>query len=341
MASGSEKDFGDATEEFGQRWNRFWFAPADALPCCVLRLLIGLTATVHFLAMGPGLGVWFANDGAVTSAAVKRILELPGGGGATFHPSYLNYFSTGTGLSIVHAAAVIISLAFAVGFLTRASGLLTLVALLAYVHRVPEVAGYVEPVLSFLIAYLVIAPSGALLSVDQRLFGSARKSPVGQMLAGSAEPSMAANISLRLIQVHIAMFYAMMGLSKLYGDAWWQGAAVWMLMAQTESRVIDATMFRRMGQIGEYVLNFATHFVVYFELAFGILVWTRIGRPVLLALSLVAWTIIIFATGQLLFGLAMLAANVAFVSPARLRLFIGSWATDRRSALSTEAAASA
>src|SRR6185369_1648564 len=205
MASYSKDDAGELTEEFGQRWNRFWFTPADPLSCCVLRIAVGLLAAAHFLAMGPGLGVWFASDGAVTPAAVKRILDLSGAGGVTFHPSYLNFIPSGTGLYVVHALAVIVSLAFALGFLTRASGLLTLAALLAYVHRVPEVAGYVEPVLSFLIAYLVIAPSGALLSVDQRLFGSGNKSLMGSILAGSAEPSMAANISLRLIQVHVAM----------------------------------------------------------------------------------------------------------------------------------------
>ena len=73
----------DVTEEFGQRWNRFWFTPADPLPCSVLRILVGLLATAHFLAMGPGLNVWFASDGALTPAAVKRILELPGGGGTS------------------------------------------------------------------------------------------------------------------------------------------------------------------------------------------------------------------------------------------------------------------
>lgn len=341
METVSKQDFGDVAEEFGQRWNQFWFAPADVLPCCVMRAAVGLIAAAHFLAMGPGLGVWFANEGALTPAAVKRVLELPGGGGATFHPSYLNYFSSGTGLYLVHAAAVIVSLAFAVGFLTRASGVLTLIALLSYVHRVPEVAGHVEPVLSFLIAYLVIAPSGALLSVDQRLLGASKRSTLGMLLAGSAEPSLAANISLRLIQVHVAMFYAMMGLSKLYGDAWWQGGAIWMLLAQTESRPIDGTMFRRMGQIGEYLLNFAAHLIVYFELAFGVLIWTRIGRPVLLALSLIVWAIIILSTGQLLFGLAMLLANLAFVSPAWLRSLVGSRADESRDALPLESTAAA
>ena len=86
--------------------------------------------------------------------------------------------------------------------------------------------------------------------------------------------------------------------------------------------------FRRAGEIGEYALNLATHFIVYFELTFPVLIWTKIGRPVLLAISLVAWTVIILATGHLLFGLAMLATGLAFVPAERLRSLIGVPATD-------------
>lgn len=328
MATTTASDAKDVTEEFGQRWNRFWFTPADALPCSLLRIIMGLLATAHFLAMGPALNVWYASDGALTPAAVKQILDLPGGGGANFHWSYLNYPAGPTALYVLHAIAVIASLAFAVGLLTRVSGMLTLVALLAYVHRVPQIAGHVEPVLSFLVAYLTLAPSGAWLSIDQRVFGSGKKSALAGFLAGPAEPSVAANIGLRLIQVHVAMFYAMMGLSKLYGDAWWQGAAIWIMLAQTESRPLDASGLRRAGEIGEYALNLVTHLIVYFELAFPVLIWTRMGRPVLLAVSLVTWTVIILVTGHLLFGLAMLATGLAFVPAERLRSLMGIAATE-------------
>ena len=56
-------------------------------------------------------------------------------------------------------------------------------------------------------------------------------------------------------------------------------------------------------------------YFVYFELAFGILIWTRMGRPILLWLSVLIWLSIIVATGHLLLGLTMLAANLAFLPP--------------------------
>ncbi len=322
MATATQVEFNDLAEDFGQKWNRFWFAPANSLNVCVLRILVGLLAAAHFLELGQGLNLWYASDGVVSPAAVRRLLELTNSG-TEFRYSYLNGIPASGVLIVMHVLAIVASLAFAAGLLTRVSGLLTLVALLAYVHRVPQVAGHAEPVLSFLIAYLCIAPAGARLSLDRRLLGSSKESRGLRMFLGAADAPVAANVALRLTQVHLAMFYAMMGLTKLCGDAWWEGSAVWILLAQTQSRPLDLTGIRRWGQIGEYVVNFWTHAIVYFELAFGILIWTRIGRPILLWLSVVIWLSLIVATGHLLFGLTMLAANVAFFPTSVFEPLVG------------------
>jgi hypothetical protein len=171
------------------------------------------------------------------------------------------------------------------------------------------VAGHVEPVLSFLIIYLIIAPSGAYWSLDRWL-----KQRLAEPAHQAAESSsIAANVGLRLIQVHLAMFYAMLGLTKLYGDAWWDGSAIWFLLAQTESRPLDLTGLRRLGESGQYLLNLWTHSIVYFQLGFSVLIWNRFTRPVLLLLSIFVWLSIILATGYIIFGLTMLAAGLAFL----------------------------
>ena len=296
----------DLAEEFGQRWNRFWFTPADPLLCSVLRIVVGFLAALHFLDLAGGLSSWYAAGGLLPSAAVTRVLELSSEIGASYRFTHLSRFSAGWELWTLHALAIAAALFFAAGLFTRLSGVLTLLAILAYVHRAPLVAGHVEPVLSFLIAYLIIAPSGASLFAQAR-FRAKKDQP-----QTSRAPSVAANIGLRLIQVHLAMFYAMMGLTKLYGDAWWDGNAIWILLAQTESRPLDLTGLRRLGQPGFFLLNFWTHAVVYFELAFSVLIWNRFTRPIMLALSIAIWLSLILATGHLIFGLTMLAAGIAF-----------------------------
>jgi hypothetical protein len=67
------------------------------------------------------------------------------------------------------------------------------------------------------------------------------------------------------------------------------------------------------------VLNFWTHAMVGLELLFGLLIFHRLARPLLLAASLVHWTLIGLVTGLLSYAAAMLVANVVFISPAILR----------------------
>jgi hypothetical protein len=302
--------FTDLTDAIGSGWNRFWFTPVDPLPCGVVRIVTGAIVTAHLLSLVPDLGRWYARDGLLPPGAVSKLLALFSGGDASnYHFSYLSVFPAGTELWVVHAAAIAVALSFMLGLFTRLSGALTLVAVLAYVHRVPFVAGDLEPVLAYLLAYLVIAPAGACLSIDRWL----QRRRTSNAEADSPSPSVTANIALRLIQVHTAMFVAMMGFSKLYGDAWWGGGAIWLLLTQTESRPLDLTGLRGAGQLGEYLLNFWAHAIIYIELTFPILVWNRLARPLVLMFAAAAWLSLALATGSLLLALALIAASASFV----------------------------
>jgi hypothetical protein len=301
-------------EEFGERWNRFWFTPADARVACWLRLVVGLTTALFLASLSSGLNRWYASDGLLPPLAVDRLAELTTGGDPTTHFTYLRAFPASPELAALHAAAIIAALSFAAGLFTRVSGVLTLIAVLGYAHRVPPVAGHLEPLLSFLILYLCIAPSGACLSLDRLLAERIKKASPSDSSQPLGKPSVTANMGLRLIQVHVAMFYAMMGLTKLYGDAWWDGNAVWFLLAQTQSRPLDLSGLRQLGESGEYLLNAWSHGIVYFELAFPVLIWNRFTRPVLLVLTPIVWLANVLVTGLVLFGLAMTAASLIFAA---------------------------
>ena len=303
--------FADLFDAFGGAWNRFWFTPADPLPCAVLRIVVGLLAIAHFVTLGIDLERWYSRNGLLPPEAVSALVEVRLASGVvepSYHWTYLKYFATPGQLWFVHAAAIVVAAAFTAGLLTRVSGLLTFAAMLAYVHRAPMIAGHLEPVLGFLLIYLCIGPSGSYLSVDRwfakrRETGSPAENP----------PSLWANLAIRLIQIHTAMFFLMMGLTKLNGEGWWDGIAIWSLLAQTQSRPVDLTFFQRSGQLGEFFVNFWTHMVVYYELAFPVLIWNRHARPLLLGLGVVVWFSLVLASGLLLFGLTMLAATAAFI----------------------------
>jgi hypothetical protein len=159
-----------------------------------------------------------------------------------------------------------------------------------------------------LLAYLCLAPCGRRFSLDHWL--AIRR---GSAIAPAAgELSTAATIATRLIQVHLALWVAMMGFSKLTGDTWWSGLGIWWLIARPESRLVDFSWLHTNPRL----IDLWTHAVVFFELSFPILIWIPLARPLMLAAGLVVWTSLALVTGDITFAVALAIASMAFVSPA-------------------------
>src|SRR5207244_1990257 len=84
-------------------------------------------------------------------------------------------------------------------------------------------------------------PSGAAFSLDRRR-------------ARTVVPakSWTANVALRLIQIHLCVIYLCAGLSKLQGNRWWDGTAVWLTMTLHEFAPFDVTW---LGYLGDAVCS--------------------------------------------------------------------------------------
>lgn len=298
-------------DRFGRGWNRFWFAPADPINLAVLRIGAGLVALWLHLAYSFDLVRLFGADGWLPVETI-RTLEAE-----SWRFSYLDYLRQPTDLLVAHVGGAVVLAMFTLGLLTRVSTVLAAVVLLSYVHRAPLLTSQVEPVLSMLVIYLALGPAGACLSID-RWQAERRARARGAAADALDRPGWGANLSLRLIQVHLALLYGMMGLCKLWGDAWWAGSGVWFLIARPDARLVDLT------DLAAYpmVINAWTHAIVLFELGFAILIWQPLARPLLLALGLVNWVALALVTGNLPWAAAMLVANMAFASPDWLRSWL-------------------
>ncbi len=291
----------DLVATCGANWQRFWFTPSDVTTVCVLRILTALAAFGYVLSFTPDMMTWFGAGGLLPTPTVGELTN-------DFHPSYLSLLDAPVALWSAHALGLVVVAAFLLGLLTRVMSVLTLVVVLSYIHRAPMLAGQFESVLSMLLLYLCLAPCGRLWSIDGWLVN--RRSRGQVWLA----PSTAATVSIRLIQVHLVLWYFTMGLTKLAGETWWTGDAVWWLITRTESRLVDMTSLHR----SYYLVNLWTHAIVVYELSFGLLIWNRLARPILLGLSLVMWISLALITGMISFCLVMLIANVAFLAPHTL-----------------------
>lgn len=290
-------------QECGRGWNRFWFTPRSSYALCILRVVVGLAALIYHLSHTADLVRWFGPQGLLPAATAGELNS------ESYRWSYLSLSDHPAWLWTAHGIGLLILALFTAGLWTRVSSLLSLIVVLSYVHRGTILAGEIEPVLTMLMLYLCLAPAGTWLSVDslreRRAAGEHR-----------SDLTISAAVSTRLIQLHLAGFYGMMGLSQLASEAWWSGEAVWWLMAHTESRLVDLTSLH--STPGLYLVNAWTHGIVLFELAFGLLIWNRLARPLVLFLSIGFWLSILPITGLVGFCLLMLSANIIYMEPAAL-----------------------
>lgn len=345
-------------------WNRFWFRPTDPTALCLIRVLAGAAIVmIHFAycfdlqeLLGPQAWVNadLANDTRhhVPVTVPPTGWEYPTPADVTdaeqrlqideyvkqwgFHPIVVQgegnftwsiwfHLSDPATMRWVHGAILVVMFMFAIGFATRLTSALSLIAALQYVHRAQANLFGMDQMVIVLLLYLTIGNSGAVLSVDRwlvrrgfswaRLFGGQPK-PVKE----SVEPSVSANLSLRLMQVHLCFIYAAAGMAKLLGSSWWSGTALWWAVCNYEF-----TWFRYSGYaaalrwlcssrwLWEIFMTIGVAYTIVFQISFPYLVWQRRWRWLMVIGAVLLHTMISSLMGLLGFGLCMIALAMSFI----------------------------
>ncbi len=305
-------------------WNRFFFTPADPTPLGLARLLVGLLAVWNLAVYGLDLHDFLGSTGWANVDAVRLVQ-----GSAKPHAwSFWFYVPDGL-LRPVWGLCVLVALMFAAGLFSRVTAVLTWVILASTVRRAPvAVFGFDQALTTWALYLAVTGASGQAVSLDRFLarwkasracWARRRHDGKVPLAAGAPAPTVAANLALRLIQLHICLIYGMAGLAKLQGAAWWEGLAMWGVLASAEFGLINFTW----TAAHPWLLNLLTHGSLALEVGYPVLVWIRPLRPLILGLTIALHLgIALVAPGQMEFGLAMIAGNLAFVSGPWLRSLV-------------------
>jgi len=289
-------------------WDRFWFTPTDPATLALIRILAGTMLFYTHLVWGFALNDFFGDHGWLQPSAVQLALK------DSYTWSYLWWFHTPLALGIVHLLALVVFALLTIGLFSRTMSVLAFIATASYVGRAPGALFGLDQINMLLSMYLMVGPSGAAYSVDR--WRQARR--LGTQLP-PAPKSTAANIAIRLIQLHLCVIYLYAGMGKLMGPAWWNGTAMWQAIANLEYQSIDLTWLADWPRL----LNLLTHLTIFWELFYCALIWPRSTRPIMLALAVPMHLGIAFCLGMITFGEVMLIANLSFVSPAIVRGVLG------------------
>jgi hypothetical protein len=224
----------------------------------------------------------------------------------------------------LHFGMVGIMFLFTIGFWTRVTGVLSWIAMLCYAQRSPGTLYGMDAIMAVVIFYLMLGPSGAALSVDRLISrywvtwrALRRNRPAPQPLR--PQPLVSANIILRAMQIHFCIIYMASGTSKLLGSAWWNGTALWYVMANYEFTPLRFDWYHDMvvflcqhRWLWELLLSGGALYTLVTEISFPFLVWVPRMRGVMITMAILLHTGIAFAMGLMTFGLIMITMLMAF-----------------------------
>ena len=286
-------------------WNRFWFTAIDPATLAVIRICTGMMLLYTHLIWSIDLTAFFGHEGWIPTELVTQTWESQGGGSHYFWSHLVHIQSPGV-LWLLHIGALLVFFAMTIGLYSRCTTVVAFLLTVSYMHRATGALFGLDQINVMLTLYLMIGPSGARFSID-----AWRKSREEQ---GALIPnlSVAANVAIRLIQVHMCVIYFFAGARKMLGSSWWDGSAMWLSIANYEYQSVDLTWLADWPLL----LAFFTHLAVLFELFYCALVWNRLTRPVVLLVAVAMHLGIATCLGMATFGMAMLIGNLAFIPPA-------------------------
>ena len=318
--------FRELGQAIARGWNLFFFTPADPTSLGLIRLVVGSLAFWSLFVYGLDLADFL---GSTAWADVESVRRVEG----TVKPwawSFWFYVPDAL-LRPVWVGCLAVLLLFAAGLWSRVTAVLSWMIVVATANRAPvSLFGFDQIVSTWLLYLAATGASGQAVSLDRffgrwrqaRAIAARRRGPSGirwDLPCGTPEPTISANLALRLIQLHLCVIYATAGLAKLQGNAWWTGLAIWGTLASGEFRILDFTWMAA----HPLVLNVLTHTALFLEVVYPALIWIPIFRPLFLGLIVVLHLGIgLTAPGLSEFALAMIAGNLAFVSGDWLRSLV-------------------
>jgi hypothetical protein len=298
-------------EELVETWNRFWFTPADPASLCLIRIFTGLMLFYTHLVWSLDLEAFLGSEGWLSADLLRQAWqEQQLAGQRVYFWSHLLWTRSPVMLWTFHIAGLVVFAMLAVGLFSRVTSVLAFLITVSYMHRAAGALFGLDQINVMLAMYLMIGPCGAYYSLDSWW----RKRRNGTQLNIVPE-SIAGNIAIRLIQIHMCVIYFFAGTRKLMGVSWWDGSAMWLSAANQEYQSIDITWLAGWPMLAALL----THFTVLFEIFYCVLIWNRLTRPLILLSAVAVHVGIATCMGMATFGLAMLIGNLAFISSALTR----------------------
>ncbi|HMF15707.1 MAG TPA: hypothetical protein VKE98_00805 [Gemmataceae bacterium] len=321
---------------FRHAWTRFWFKAADPIGLHRLRFLSGVLLIAWLLPLGGHVEAFFSMAGWADREYYIAISQLqqavrqgsvPPSENVPPVPLWSIFYWIGANSAMVRTVywlAIAVFALFALGLWTRITAPLTWVFAVSFLAS-PAASydgDYLLGLLAFylMVGYLLLGLWSRPQTPGSRILGWTAPW-LGKLLTGKAshgeEPSYAANLALRLLQVHFAIVVVASALHKLQIGDWWRGMALWFPLhppfdttqesLQNEQVSISAHLF---------LLSLFQYVLLAWQLTFPIFAWRKSWRWVLLGGAAIHWLVFFFIFRLPLFGPIYFLGALSYLTAA-------------------------
>ncbi|MBO9665210.1 MAG: HTTM domain-containing protein [Bdellovibrio sp.] len=287
-------------------WENFWFAPQNLLGLAYMRIM--LCGTLFYMTIMRFYNLWFFTD-ASWIPREKALAILPELGRPLFS---WNFWPDSMNLPINILGAVLFLL-LTLGIGGRAIMWLSWVIYVGFMHRDYPVHFGADVIGSLFLFYMSFTNSCERLSVLNLL----------KKKTTFKEADILSSMMIRMMQVQIMVIYAYTGWEKLKGASWWDGTAMWSVLANPQMTTFDFTFLRAVPWVLP-IIGFTT---IIFEVYFPpMVIWNK-SRYIWLLMGVSMHLGIGLFMGLMPFATVMMATYFLFIDPKYLNLRKGMFQT--------------
>jgi hypothetical protein len=321
---------------FVRSWLQFWFTPVDPVGLHAVRFLAGVLFIFWLLPFAGNLDAFFGPDGWLDLQAIAEMRTQSATGQLTAGPREMPGWSIldlaggdPTLLTVVYGLCLGVLVLFTLGLWTRLTSVLTWVIVVSFMAN-PAIAfdaDFLLVMLAFylMVGYVLLGLRTQRLSGASLLLGSRATWLLGHSSAGAVR-STAANLALRLLQVHLALILFLSGLHKLQFGEWWRGVALWYpLHPAFETSIVSARASALVSFFYLALLSLVGYGVLAWQIGFPFFAWRRGWgwRGLLLSGAVLGWLGCSFVYRLPLYGPALFIGSISFLSAVEWHTLLG------------------
>lgn len=207
----------------------------------------------------------------------------------------------------MHVIFVILLFIYWIGLGGRAIAWMILILQLGFLQRNYAISFGADVVSTVLFFYFVFAETNAHLTVKS--FFKKQISPKWY------STDLMTPVMYRMLQIHISVIYAYTGFEKLKGQTWWDGTALWPVLANPQMVITNLEFVRHIPWLIPFITFMTIVFEIYFPAAMlskkTRIPWLWMGVSFHLGIAILVW---LFP-----FSLIMMSTYFLFLDPEFLR----------------------